>query len=49
MGQGGFGICTSAAMGRLTASLVGNHGVPDDLAALGFEAAAVSPTRYRSS
>ncbi len=49
VGQGGYGICTSPAMGRLTASLIGGRGVPDDLAGMGLEAAMIGPERHRSS
>ncbi|HWK47919.1 MAG TPA: FAD-dependent oxidoreductase [Stellaceae bacterium] len=48
-GQGGYGIQTAPAMGRLTASLVGGNGVPADLAALGVTAAALAPDRFRTS
>lgn len=44
-GQGGYGIETSPAMGRLSASLALNQGVPRDLAALGVRAELVSPER----
>jgi D-arginine dehydrogenase len=44
-GQGGYGIQTSPAMGRLTASLIGGYGVPGDIAARGVTAAALSPDR----
>lgn len=44
-GQGGTGIQTAPAAGRLVASLVEGASVPDDLAALGLTAAAVSPAR----
>jgi D-arginine dehydrogenase len=45
-GQGGYGIETSPAMGRLSANLALNRGVPDDLAALGVRAETVSPARF---
>ncbi len=45
-GQGGFGIQTAPAMGRLTAALATGAAVPEDLAALGVTAAAVSPARF---
>jgi D-arginine dehydrogenase len=44
-GQGGYGIETSPAMGRLCASLVGGSGVPADLVDLGVMQEAVSPAR----
>lgn len=44
-GQGGYGIQTSAGMGRLSASLALGRGVPADLAALGLSAADVAPDR----
>lgn len=44
-GQGGYGIQTSAGMGRLSASLALGRGVPTDLAALGLTAADVAPDR----
>ena len=44
-GQGGYGIQTAPAMGRLAAALLAGRGVPDDLAALGVEAGAVAPGR----
>jgi D-arginine dehydrogenase len=46
-GQGGYGIETSPAMGRLAASLASGRGVPSDLADLGVTEAAVSPARLR--
>ncbi len=45
-GQGGFGIQTAPAMGRLAAALATGAPVPGDLAALGVTAAAVSPARF---
>ena len=44
-GQGGYGIETSPAMGRLSASLAVDRGVPADLADLGVSAEALSPAR----
>lgn len=44
-GQGGYGIQTSPAMGRLAACLIMGHEVPDDMAALGIDAAALAPQR----
>ena len=45
-GQGGYGIETSPAMGRLSASLAANKGVPSDLADLGVDAETLSPARF---
>jgi D-arginine dehydrogenase len=45
-GQGGYGIETSPAMGRLCASLALGRGVPHDLADSGVIEAALSPARY---
>ena len=47
IGQGGFGMQTSAAMGRLSAALVEQAAVPDDLLALGIDAATLAPARLR--
>ncbi len=44
-GQGGYGIETSPAMGRLSASLAAGKGVPGDLVDLGVIAQALSPAR----
>jgi D-arginine dehydrogenase len=46
-GQGGYGIQTSAAMGRLAAALACGRDVPADLVALGVSADLVSPRRLR--
>jgi D-arginine dehydrogenase len=48
-GQGGYGIETSPAIGRLSASLIAAKGVPRDLADLGVHAEAVSPARFGQS
>src|SRR5581483_6888488 len=45
-GQGGYGIETSPAMGRLGASLALGRGVPRDLAASGVSEAVLSPGRF---
>jgi D-arginine dehydrogenase len=45
-GQGGYGIMTSPAMGRLCAHLITSGRPPADLVAAGFDAAAVSPARF---
>ncbi len=47
-GQGGYGIQTAPAAGRLVASLIRGDGLTPELTALGFDAALVSPTRLRS-
>lgn len=44
-GQGGYGIQTGEAAGRLAASLALGNGMPDDIAALGVSEAALSPAR----
>jgi D-arginine dehydrogenase len=48
-GQGGYGIETSPAIGRLSASLIAARGVPRDLADLGVHAETVSPARFAQS
>ncbi|HZB55682.1 MAG TPA: FAD-binding oxidoreductase [Reyranella sp.] len=45
-GQGGYGIQTGEAAGRLAASLALGKGVPADIAALGVSEAALSPARF---
>ncbi|MEQ8865277.1 MAG: FAD-dependent oxidoreductase, partial [Thalassobaculum sp.] len=44
-GQGGYGIQTSAGMGRLSAALALGQPVPADMTALGLTAAHVAPDR----
>jgi len=44
-GQGGYGIQTSAAMGRVTAALASGRGLPDDVKALGVAEADLAPAR----
>jgi D-arginine dehydrogenase len=44
-GQGGYGIETSPAMGRLAAALASGREVPSDLAAEGVTESAVAPAR----
>jgi D-arginine dehydrogenase len=46
-GQGGFGVHTSPAMGRLCASLVLGRGMPSELAELGLSEASLSPARLK--
>jgi D-arginine dehydrogenase len=45
-GQGGYGIQTGAAAGRLAASLALGKGLPADISALGVAEAALSPARF---
>jgi D-arginine dehydrogenase len=47
-GQGGYGIQTAAASGRLTAALATGKALPGDIAELGVSEAALSPVRLRS-
>jgi D-arginine dehydrogenase len=47
-GQGGYGIQTAAAAGRLAAALALGEGLPSDIAELGVSEAALSPTRLTS-
>ena len=44
-GQGGYGIQTAAAMGRLAAALVQGADVPPDMARLGLDPRALAPDR----
>ncbi len=46
-GQGGFGIMTSPALGRLSAALIDGRPIPGDIADCGVTAAALSPARLR--
>jgi D-arginine dehydrogenase len=45
-GQGGYGIETSPALGRLSASLAVSRVVPTDLSDLGVDAQTLSPARF---
>lgn len=45
-GQGGYGIQTGAAAGRLAASLAQGKGLPGDIASLGVTEQALSPARF---
>lgn len=45
-GQGGYGIQTAPSMGRVSAKLAANDGVPGDLTKLGVLAEDLSPTRF---
>ncbi len=47
-GQGGYGIQTAAAAGRLASCLALGKGLPADLAELGVGEAALSPARFAS-
>jgi len=47
-GQGGYGIQTAAAAGRLAAGLALGKGLPGDIADLGVTHAALSPARFTS-
>lgn len=46
-GQGGYGIQTSPALGRVTAALIATGELPADLAARGLDKAALAPERLR--
>lgn len=46
-GQGGYGIQTGAAAGRLATSLALGKGLPADIAGLGVTERALSPARFR--
>ena len=46
-GQGGYGIQTAPAMGRLACALAKGEPVPDDLAAFGVAAHDLRPDRFR--
>lgn len=46
-GQGGYGIQTAPAMGRIVASLATREGLPADVAALGVKESDLSPARFR--
>jgi D-arginine dehydrogenase len=45
-GQGGYGIQTSPALGRLTAAILESKPIPDDILAIGLGASALSPARF---
>ena len=45
-GQGGYGIQTGAAAGRLAASLALGKDLPSDIASLGVSEQALSPRRF---
>ncbi|WP_321396493.1 FAD-binding oxidoreductase [Emcibacter sp.] len=46
-GQGGFGIKTAVALGRITASLVQGKGLPEDLLAFGLKQSDISAERLQ--
>ncbi|MFQ5555429.1 MAG: NAD(P)/FAD-dependent oxidoreductase [Acidimicrobiia bacterium] len=46
-GQGGFGIMTSPALGRVAAALVCDGELPTDLVAAGVAASEISPVRFQ--
>ncbi len=48
-GQGGYGIQTAPALGRLAASLAVEQGIPGDLRDRGVTEAALSPRRYQAA
>ena len=45
-GQGGYGIQSADALGRLTAALASGDGVPADLAAAGVDAGLLARSRF---
>lgn len=47
VGQGGYGIQTAPALGRLAAALASRNPVPDDVVAAGVDVAALLPQRLR--
>lgn len=48
-GQGGYGIQTSPALGRVAAALAMGHPLPPDIADAGVDARQLSPARFRTS
>lgn len=48
-GQGGYGVQSAPAMGRLAAALAQQGPVPADIAAEGLSSAAVSPARFSAA
>jgi len=48
-GQGGYGIQTSPAMGRIIASLIAARGIPTDIADEGVSAGALDPARLKTN
>ena len=49
VGQGGYGIQTAAALGRLAAALVAGEALPADIADMGVRASTLSPGRFSLS
>ncbi len=47
-GQGGYGIQTAPALSRLSAALILETPLPEDLRSLANELAALSPGRFRA-
>jgi D-arginine dehydrogenase len=47
VGQGGYGIQTAAALGRVAGALAAGLEMPEDVAALGVESALLAPARFR--
>jgi len=45
-GQGGYGVQTAPAAGRLAAALAMGEPLPEDLTALGLRAETLSPARF---
>jgi D-arginine dehydrogenase len=45
VGQGGYGIQTAAALGRVAAALAARESLPTDIAAMGVDAAMLGPAR----
>ncbi len=48
-GQGGYGIQTAPAAGRLVARMILDNSVPEDLSELGFNRESISPQRFGQS
>ena len=48
-GQGGYGIQSAPAMARAAAALIDGRALPDDIAAEGASAEALSPARFRGA
>ena len=47
-GQGGYGMQTAPAAGRVAAALALGHEIPADVQALGLRASQISPARFRA-
>ncbi len=48
VGQGGYGIQSAPAMGRIIADLIAHQAMPADVAAFGVDEATLSPARFSS-